>query len=139
MAITKSGIITSTGIPNPNLLPHTDILNYGLGYMTTYSSGTIMLDTTELFNGKPTIKINPSSSSTSSGGCNYYNSSVYLTSGKTYTYSCWIKSTAEDTWHHTSLGHFQTYTSSAAHNMTNGTALLSVVPANKWTYVAYSF
>lgn len=138
MGISKQGVISMNGSPNPNLLPHTDTRAYGLGYMATYSSGTREIDNTVLFNGKPTIKIRPSSSSTSSGAKNLYNSSVILTNGQQYCYSLWILSSDTDTWTHQSLGHFQT-SSGTSHNMTGNVAVLTDIPANTWTYVAQVF
>lgn len=135
----KSGVIESKGSPNPNLLIHTNTKTYGLGYAVAYSGGSITLDNTELFNGKPTIKVNPSSSNTSTGAINQYNGEVNLTSGKTYCYSCWIKSTDVDTWNSGSLGHYQTYANGTAHNRTIIADILQDVPANKWTKVATVF
>lgn len=125
-------------LPMPNLLPHTTP-SYGLGYMNSYSSGTVAVDSTETFCGNSTIRIQPSSSTTSSGGTNYYNSdSVKLTSGVKYCYSCWIKSTVEDTFTTGSLGHFQTVTSSAVHNRTVHFEGMTI-PANTWTQVYIVF
>lgn len=125
-------------LPMPNLLPHTTP-SYGLGYMNSYGSGTVAVDSTELFCGNSTIRIQPSSSNTSSGGTNYYNSdSVKLTSGIKYCYSCWIKSTVDDTFTTGSLGHFQTVTSSAVHNRTVHFEGMEI-PANKWTQVYIVF
>ena len=139
MGISKQGVVSFNGSPNPNLLPHTDTRTYGLGYMGVYSSGTREVDNTVLFNGKPTIKIKPSSSSTSSGANNTYNNSVVLTNGQQYCYSLWILSTDADIWSHSSLGHFQTNNGTAAHNMTGNSAILTNIPANTWTYVAQIF
>ena len=139
MGISKQGVISMNGSPNPNLLPHTDTRTYGLGYMTVYGSGTRTVDNTVLFNGKPTIKINPSSSNASYGAKNTYNDSVNLINGKTYCYSLWILSTDADTWESQSLGHYQTYTSSAAHNRNNQNFIMKTIPANTWTYVAQTF
>ena len=125
-------------LPMPNLLPHTTP-SYGLGYMNSYSSGTVTVDSTETFCGNSTIRIQPTSSTTSSGGINNYNSdSVKLTSGVKYCYSCWIKSTVDDTFTTGSLGHFQTVTSSAVHNRT---VLFEgmTIPANTWTQVYIVF
>jgi len=138
MGISKQGVISMNGSPNPNLLPHTDTRAYGLGYMTTYS-GTREIDNTVLFNGKPTIKIKPSSSKTGSGARNTYNDSVTLVNGKTYCYSLWILSTDSDTWESQSLGHYQTATSSALHNRNNQNFIIKTVPTNTWTYVAQTF
>lgn len=125
-------------LPMPNLLPHTTP-SYGLGYMSSYGSGTVAVDSTELFCGNSTIRIQPTSSNTSSGGTNYYNSdSVKLTSGVKYCYSCWIKSTVDDTFTTGSLGHFQTVTSSAVHNRTVHFEGMEI-PANKWTQVYIVF
>ena len=135
----KSGIIESKGSPNPNLLIHTNTKTYGLGYAVAYSGGSITLDNTELFNGKPTIKVNPSSSNTGTGAINQYNGEVNLTSGKTYCYSCWIKSNVEDIWQYSSLGHFQTYANITPHNKTSDFDILNSVPANTWVYVAHRF
>ena len=124
---------------NPNLLPHTGVATYGLGYMAAYSSGTVAVDNTVLFNGKPTIKITPSTSSTSSGGWNAYNSSVSLTAGKIYTYSCYIRSSIADEWNFSSLGHYQAYTSDNSHNSTDRTFIKYIVPANQWVKVVQKF
>lgn len=137
--IEKIGNIEISSGTNPNLLPHTDIKTYGVGYLSSYSSGTIAVDNSVVFNGKPTLKINPSSSTTSSGATSAYNNSVNLTSGKTYCYSCWIRSTVEDSWDYSSLGHFQTWTSSASHNRSALTYIMPNVPANKWVQVAQTF
>lgn len=139
MSISKQGVINMNGSPNPNLLPHTDTRTYGLGYMGVYSNGTREVDNTVLFNGKPTIKIKPSSSTTSSGARNTYNNSVDLINGKTYCYSLWILSSDADTWESQSLGHYQTATSSALHNRNNQNFIIKTVPANIWTYVAQTF
>ena len=121
-----------------NLIHHTNIDKYGLGYMTTYSSGSITVDTDEIFHGQPTIRIQPSTSTTSSGATNRYNNTVNLTANVKYCYSCWIKSTVADTFTTSSLGHFQTYTSSAAHNRTINHEGDSI-PANIWTKVHIVF
>ena len=131
--------LDNNGAPNPNLLPHTNIGVYGIGYAAVSSSGTIAVDNTTLFNGKPTLKITPSSSSTSSGAWNAYNSSVNLTAGKTYTYSCYIKSSVADTWDFSSLGHYQAYTADQAHNSTDRTYVKQAVPANEWVKVIQKF
>lgn len=131
--------LDNNGYPRPNLLPHTNIAVYGAGYMASYSSGTVAVDNTELFNGKPTLKIKPSTSTTSSGGNNLYNSAVPLVLNKTYTYSCYIKSTVADTWDHSSLGHYQVYNSSAAHNSSDKVYTETTIPANRWVRVSQKF
>lgn len=136
--ISKQGIASASGNIGANLLLHTDTSVYDIGYMSSYSSGTCDTDWTMRFGDPSSIKINPSSSSTASGAYNYYNSAVNLTSGKTYCYSCWIYSDVADTWTYDSLGHFQTYTSSAAHNRTIIFSGVSV-PANKWTWAYQVF
>ena len=137
--ISKQGIAFASGNIGANLLPHTDVATYGTGYLASYSSGTFSVDNTVLFNGKPTIKIKPSSSSTSSGATNRYNTdSVALTSGVKYCYSAWVLTDVADEWNISSLGHFQTATSSASHNRTINFSGVSV-PANKWTWVYQIF
>lgn len=137
--ISKQGIAYASGNIGANLLPHTDVATYGLGYMTTYNSGTREVDTTVLFNGKPTIKIKPSSSTTSSGGYNNYNSdSVTLSANVKYCYSAWVLTDVADAWGFQSLGHFQTVTSSASHCSTIQYQNKEV-PANKWTWVYQIF
>ena len=137
MGISKQGVVSMSGSPNPNLLPHTDTRTYGLGYMGVYSSGTREVDNTVLFNGKPTIKIKPSSSNTKSGANNLYNSSVNLTNGKTYCYSLWILSTDDDAWNSSSLGHFQT-NNGTAHNRTIQYDSDTII-ANTWKNVHLVF
>ena len=132
--------LDNNGYPRPNLLPHTNIAVYGVGYMAPYSSGsTVAVDNTELFNGKPTLKIKPSTSTTSSGGNNLYNSAVPLVLNKTYTYSCYIKSTVADTWDPNSLGHYQVYNSRGAHNSSDRVYIETTVPANRWVRVSQKF
>ena len=137
--ISKQGVASASGNIGANLLLHTDTSVYGIGYLGSYSSGTVAIDTTMIFNSKPTIKIKPSSSSTSSGASTSYNGDkVSLTSGVKYCYSAWVYTDVADTWESSSLGHFQTATSSAAHNRTINFSGVSV-PANKWTWVYQIF
>ena len=131
--------LDDNGAPNPNLLPHTNVGVYGVGYAVVYSSGTIAVDNTTLFNGKPTLKITPSSSATGSGAWNAYNSSVNLVAGKIYTYSCYIKSSVADTWDFSSLGYYQAYTADQAHNSTDRIYVQQTVPANEWVKVVQKF
>ena len=109
--------LSREGFGCDNLLPKTSP-SYGLSTMTSYGNGTISVETTNTYHGHNTIKVTPSSSSTSSGGLNDYNMSVNLTSGTTYTYSCMIYSTVADTFAFNSLGHYQTYVPGTAHNST---------------------
>lgn len=120
-----------------NLLPHTSP-EYGLGYMTSYQGGTISWSNEKQYNGHNTIKIQPSSNTTSSGGYVNYNNNVDLISGKTYTYSCMIYSTIDDTFDFVSLGHFQTYNSTDSHNRTIQKDS-NTVKANIWTKVYITF
>lgn len=125
-------------IINPNLLPHTSP-QYGIGYFASYSSGTISWSNEQLYNGHNTMKVAPSSSTTSSGATsNYNNNSVLLVNGQTYTYSCMIYSTIADHFDSGSLGHFQTDAGGNAHNRTI-IANPCDIPANKWTRVYITF
>ena len=137
--ISKQGIAFADGQIGANLLLHTDTAAYGIGYLGSYSSGTVAIDNTMIFNNKPTIKVQPSSSSTSSGAYTTYNGDkVVLASGVKYCYSAWVYTDVADTWGHTSLGHFQTYAGSAAHNVTIHYQNKEI-PANQWTWVYQIF
>ena len=122
-----------------NLLPHTNISKYGVGYLGAYGSGSVVVDNSELFHGQPTLKITPSSSNTGSGASTNWNNSVVLAANKTYTYSCWIKSTVADTWDYSSLGHHQVVITDNVHSDTNRRYIEQTVPANTWTHVSQSF
>jgi len=120
-----------------NLLDKTYIPEDGVGYYVPYGNGTVTVDNEFTYNGIPTLRITPSSSTTNSGACSVFNNAVTLTQDVTYTYSCMIYSTVEDTFTTNSLGHFQTL-KNAAHNMTKiyeG----DVIPANTWTHVKIVF
>lgn len=138
VSVKKTGIIQTSGEIGANLLVQTGVQTYGLSYLKSFSSGTVSVDNSKLFRGKPTIKVNPSSSSTSSGAYNYYKGTVALTNGVQYCYSAWVYTDVADTWEYSSLGHFQTYTSSAPHNRNINFSGVSV-PANKWTWVYQIF
>lgn len=71
-----------------NLLEKTDVATYGLGRFITNGSG-ISVDNTMLYNGKPTIKIDMT---TSIEGIQYTDYSYSLKSGETYTYSMMMHS-----------------------------------------------
>lgn len=135
----KTGVVQASGEIGTNLLLHTDTAAYGIGYLSPYSSGTVTIDNTMIFNNRPAIKIKPSSSSTSSGASTNYNGDkVVLTAGVKYCYSAWVYTDVADTWSHGSLGHFQTYAGSAAHNVTIHYQNKEI-PANKWTWVYQIF
>lgn len=130
--------LTSRENARPNLLPITDPAKHGVGYLIRNNGGLVSVDNNVLFNGEPTIKITPSSSSVVSGAGNSYGSRVPLTAGKQYCYSCYIKSNIADTWNFNSLGQFQTTTGSVAHN-SDVIYQDSKIPANEWVRVYQTF
>ena len=138
VSVQKTGVVVASGDIGANLLIKTGVQTYGTVNMAVYRSGTFAVDNTMLFNGKPTLKINPSSSSTTSGAYNTYDSSVLLKNGVTYCYSAWVYTDVADSWTSTSLGHFQTVADGTSHNRT---ILVenSVVSANTWTRVYIVF
>lgn len=123
-----------------NLLPRTDINQYGLGYGVAYTEGKVEVDNTLQYNNKPTLKIQPTKYNY--GG--YYNEygekgGVSLLAGKTYTYSCMIYSSIEDYFSSGSLGHFQTALKGGSEESTlhNRTIIYEGdrIPAKTWTRV----
>ena len=123
-----------------NLLPRTDINQYGLGYGVAYVEGKVEVDNALQYNNKPTLKIQPTKYIY--GG--YYNEygekgGVSLLAGKTYTYSCMIYSSIEDYFSSGSLGHFQTALKGGSEESTlhNRTIIYEGdrIPAKTWTRV----
>lgn len=117
-----------------NLFPKTSVSD-GIGMLQNYS-GTVSMSSTVQYEGQDTIKIIPSSSNVNTGASS--NHIVNLKKGVTYCYSCYIYSTIADTFTTSSLGHFQTVSSTAAHNRTilhEGDS----IPVNKWTRVYITF
>ena len=126
---------------NPNLLTGTNPETDGIGTLVSHDGGAYVVSNEVKFNGHPTIKITPSSSSINTGAKNYYGAGngIALTNNTTYTYSCWIYSTVADTFGFSSLGHYQTLVSnSSPHNSTRSHEGDSI-PANKWTHVSITF
>lgn len=124
-------------IKGANLLPQTDINQYGVGYYAPLNSGSVSVDSTMKYCGNSVLKITPSDV-TSDGAYSFFNSSVNLKADVAYTYSCMIYSTVEDTFGFSSLGHFQTIVGSEPHNFRIIRTDMPV-PANKWTHVSLSF
>lgn len=130
--------VSGIEIGGRNLLLKTSVTDYGLGTLNSYANGVASVDNSRTYNGKPTILVKPSSSSTSSGALNYYGGTASLVKGETYTYSCMIYSSVADTFTTQSLGHFQTVNGSELHNRTvkyEG----DQIPANTWTKVKIIF
>lgn len=142
--------INDIQIGGRNLLPHTDIEKYGIGYFYGYSNGSspkgnIIVDTDITYDGHPTLRITPSSDEqgeivASSGANAEFDNSVVLNANETYTYSCMIYSNVNDYFNSNSLGHFQAYSYSdhTAHNC----IIIhesETIPANTWTKVKITF
>ena len=139
-ANTANNKVNDLKIGGRNLLPRTDINQYGLGYGVAYVEGKVEVDNTLQYNNKPTLKIQPTKYNY--GG--YYNEygekgGVSLLAGKTYTYSCMIYSSIEDYFSSGSLGHFQTALKGGSEESTlhNRTIIYEGdrIPAKTWTRV----
>lgn len=143
-ANTANNKVNDLKIGGRNLLPRTDINQYGLGYGVAYVEGKVEVDNALQYNNKPTLKIQPTKYNY--GG--YYNEygekgGVSLLAGKTYTYSCMIYSSIEDYFSSGSLGHFQTALKGGSEESTlhNRTIIYEGdrIPAKTWTRVHIVF
>ena len=143
-ANTANNKVNDLKIGGRNLLPRTDINQYGLGYGVAYVEGKVEVDNALQYNNKPTLKIQPTKYNY--GG--YYNKygekgGVSLLAGKTYTYSCMIYSSIEDYFSSGSLGHFQTALKGGSEESTlhNRTIIYEGdrIPAKTWTRVHIVF
>lgn len=143
-ANTANNKVNDLKIGGRNLLPRTDINQYGLGYGVAYVEGKVEVDNTLQYNNKPTLKIQP----TKYNYDGYYNEygekgGVSLLAGKTYTYSCMIYSSIEDYFSSGSLGHFQTALKGGSGESTlhNRTIIYEGdrIPAKTWTRVHMVF
>lgn len=138
-ANTANNKVNDLKIGGRNLLPRTDINQYGLGYGVAYVEGKVEVDNTLQYNNKPTLKIQPTKYNYG-GYCNEYGEKgVSLLAGKTYTYSCMIYSSIEDYFSSGSLGHFQTALKGGSEESTlhNRTIIYEGdrIPAKTWTRV----
>lgn len=138
-ANTANNKVNDLKIGGRNLLPRTDINQYGLGYGVAYVEGKVEVDNTLQYNNKPTLKIQPTKYNYG-GYCNKYGEKgVSLLAGKTYTYSCMIYSSIEDYFSSGSLGHFQTALKGGSEESTlhNRTIIYEGdrIPAKTWTRV----
>jgi len=138
-ANTANNKVNDLKIGGRNLLPRTDINQYGLGYGVAYIEGKVEVDNTLQYNNKPTLKIQPTKYNYG-GYCNEYGEKgVSLLAGKTYTYSCMIYSSIEDYFSSGSLGHFQTALKGGSEESTlhNRTIIYEGdrIPAKTWTRV----
>lgn len=138
-ANTANNKVNDLKIGGRNLLPRTDINQYGLGYGVAYVEGKVEVDNALQYNNKPTLKIQPTKYNYGGYVNEYGEKGVSLLAGKTYTYSCMIYSSIEDYFSSGSLGHFQTALKGGSGESTlhNRTIIYEGdrIPAKTWTRV----
>lgn len=138
-ANTANNKVNDLKIGGRNLLPKTDINQYGLGYGVAYIEGKVEVDNALQYNNKPTLKIQPTKYNYGGYVNEYGDKGVSLLAGKTYTYSCMIYSSIEDYFSSGSLGHFQTALKGGSEESTlhNRTIIYEGdrIPAKTWTRV----
>ena len=138
-ANTANNKVNDLKIGGRNLLPKTDINQYGLGYGVAYIEGKVEVDNALQYNNKPTLKIQPTKYNYGGYVNEYGEKGVSLLAGKTYTYSCMIYSSIEDYFSSGSLGHFQTALKGGSEESTlhNRTIIYEGdrIPAKTWTRV----
>lgn len=142
-ANTANNKVNDLKIGGRNLLPRTDINQYGLGYGVAYTGGKVEVDNALQYNNKPTLKIQPTKYNYGGYYNEYGEKGVSLLAGKTYTYSCMIYSSIEDYFSSGSLGHFQTALKGGSGESTlhNRTMIYEGdrIPAKTWTRVHLVF
>lgn len=142
-ANTANNKVNDLKIGGRNLLPRTDINQYGLGYGVAYVEGKVEVDNALQYNNKPTLKIQPTKYNYGGYFNEYGEKGVSLLAGKTYTYSCMIYSSIEDYFSSGSLGHFQTALKGGSEESTlhNRTIIYEGdrIPAKTWTRVHMVF
>ena len=142
-ANTANNKVNDLKIGGRNLLPRTDINQYGLGYGVAYTEGKVEVDNALQYNNKPTLKIQPTKYDYGGYFNEYGEKGVSLLAGKTYTYSCMIYSSIEDYFSSGSLGHFQTALKGGSGESTlhNRTIIYEGdrIPAKTWTRVHMVF
>lgn len=142
-ANTANNKVNDLKIGGRNLLPRTDINQYGLGYGVAYIEGKVEVDNALQYNNKPTLKIQPTKYDYGGYFNEYGEKGVSLLAGKTYTYSCMIYSSIEDYFSSGSLGHFQTALKGGSGESTlhNRTIIYEGdrIPAKTWTRVHMVF
>ncbi len=118
-----------------NVIPKTNISLYGVGAFVTNGSG-ISVSETELYLGRPTIKID---CTTNVNGI-LYNGYVLLKRNTTYTYSMMMKSSTAVAMTSGSPLHMWTAESGmSAHLETIVSYSHTTIPANTWTKVSITF
>lgn len=142
-ANTANNKVNDLKIGGRNLLPRTDVNQYGLGYGVAYTEGKVEVDNALQYNNKPTLKIQPTKYNYGGYFNEYGEKGVSLLAGKTYTYSCMIYSSIEDYFSSGSLGHFQTALKGGSEESTlhNRTIIYEGdrIPAKTWTRVHMVF
>jgi len=132
--------LDNNGMGPNNLLSNAKYIANGIVYWNSYNNGIISESEDFTLNDDYTIKIQPSSSSTDSGG--YFNltdCNPNLEKGITYTYSCWIFSNIDDTFTLNSLGSFRTIHEGLVANYRTIIKEGDVITANKWNHVSITF
>ena len=142
-ANTANNKVNDLKIGGRNLLPRTDINQYGLGYGVAYVEGKVEVDNALQYNNKPTLKIQPTKYNYGGYFNEYGEKGVSLLAGKTYTYSCMIYSSIEDYFSSDSLGHFQTALKGGSGESTLHNRIIIYegdrIPAKTWTRVHMVF
>jgi len=122
-------------LPGQNLIPKTDTKVYGLGNFITNGS-PLSIDNTKVYDGKPTIKID---TTTSIGGIKY-NGFIPLKPNTTYTYSVMMNPTVSPVTSSSSPMHM--WLSPDGINSGHLETIVkysTTIPANTWTQVYSTF
>lgn len=119
-----------------NLLRHSDVSTENLKYFhTEYTTIEVVAD-----GNVKAYKITATNTTNPKGvWCSFNDGIKNLLAGRTYTYSFWLKSSVNDDFSFTSIGHYQTRTGSEIHVTTNQIYKPSTIQANVWTKVSATF